>query len=66
MTPRFDVAVLGGGADPFYTEDLFRGTAAGVPDGRAVVFPGKGHLFAAGSRTSGAVSLGFLLAGSAS
>lgn len=58
--------VLGGGADPFYTEDLFRRTAAGVPDGRAVVFPGKGHLFAAGSRTAVAVSLGFLLAGSAS
>lgn len=58
--------VLGGGADPFYTEDLFRRTAAGMPDGRAVVFPGKGHLFAAGSRTAVAVSLGFLLAGSVS
>lgn len=63
---RATTLVLGGGADPFYTEDLFRCTAAGEPDGRAVVFSGKGHLFAASSRTSVAVSLGCLLAGSAS
>lgn len=37
--------VLGGAADHFYSEDLFRRTAAGIPNGRAVIFPGKGsHL----------------------
>ena len=53
--------VLGGTADRFYTEDLFRRTAAGVADGRAVVFPGKGHLYAAGSAPAASTALGFLL-----
>lgn len=60
---RAPTLVLGGIADPFYSEDLFRRTAAGVSDGRAVVFPGKGHTFAAGSRASVNISLGFVLAG---
>jgi pimeloyl-ACP methyl ester carboxylesterase len=55
--------VLGGSADPFYTEDLFRRTASKVPDGRAVVFPGRSHLYAAGSKTANSVALGFLLGG---
>jgi hypothetical protein len=37
-----------------------------VTEGRAVIFPGKGHLYAASSRTAVAVSLGFLIAGNAS
>ena len=57
--------VVGGGADRFYSTDLFRRTAAGVPDGRAVVFPHKGHTYAAASRTASSISLGFLLADSA-
>ena len=55
--------VLGGTTDVFYTEELFRRTAEGVPDGRAVIFPGKSHLFVAGSKVPAALGLGFLLAG---
>jgi len=56
--------VVGGEADPFYSADLFRRTAAGVQDGRAVVFPNKGHGYASVSRTASNIVLGFLLAGS--
>jgi pimeloyl-ACP methyl ester carboxylesterase len=55
--------VLGGTGDRFYTEDLFRRTAAGVPDGRVVLFPGKSHGHVAGSKVAAGVALGFLLAG---
>jgi pimeloyl-ACP methyl ester carboxylesterase len=55
--------VLGGGADRFYSEDLFRRTAAGIPDGRAVIFPGKGHIWAASSKASTNIALGFLIGG---
>jgi len=30
-------------ADPFYTEALFRETAAGIPGARLVLYPGMGH-----------------------
>jgi pimeloyl-ACP methyl ester carboxylesterase len=53
--------VLGGTADPFYSEDLFRRTAAGIPDGRAEVMPGKSHGYVAGSKVAAGVALGFLL-----
>lgn len=53
--------VLGGTADPFYSEDLFRRTAEGVPDGRAVIFRGKGHLYVSSSKTVAGIGLGFLL-----
>ena len=56
--------VVGGEADPFYSTDLFRRTAAGVQDGRAVIFPNKGHGYASASRTASNIILGFLLAGS--
>ena len=56
--------VVGGEADPFYSTDLFRRTAAGVQDGRAVIFPNKGHTYASASRTAANIVLGFLLAGS--
>jgi hypothetical protein len=55
--------VLGGTADPFYSEDLFRRTASGVPDGRAVIFRGKSHLYAAGSKAANSIALGFLIGG---
>src|SRR5689334_3084740 len=35
--------VLGGSADQFTSEDIFRRTAAGIPNGRVVIFHGKGH-----------------------
>jgi pimeloyl-ACP methyl ester carboxylesterase len=59
---RAPTLVLGGTSDPFYTEDLFRRTAAGVPDGRLHLFPGKGHLYAATHPISTAMALGFFLA----
>ena len=58
--------VVGGGADRFYSTDLFRRTAAGVRDGRAVVFRNGGHTYAATSRTACNIILGFQLAGFAS
>ena len=55
--------VLGGGRDAFYSEELFRRTAAGIPDGRVVIFPGKSHLYVAGSAVPAGVALGFLVGG---
>lgn len=55
--------VLGGTADDFYTRDLFERTAAGVPDGRAVVWDGMSHVGVAGGKMPAAVGLGYLLAG---
>jgi pimeloyl-ACP methyl ester carboxylesterase len=55
--------VLGGTADPFYSEDLFTRAAAGIPRGRVVLFRGKSHMHVAGSKVPAAVGLGFLLAG---
>ena len=60
---RAPTLVLGGAADHFYSEDLFRRTATGIPNGRAVIFPGKGHMWTAGSKTSASIALGFLLGG---
>jgi pimeloyl-ACP methyl ester carboxylesterase len=53
--------ILGGGADAFYSEDLFRSTAAAIPGGRVVILPGKSHLHVAGSKVPAAIGLGFLL-----
>jgi pimeloyl-ACP methyl ester carboxylesterase len=53
--------VLGGTADPYYSEDLFRRTAAAIPGGQAVIFPGKGHLYPATSKAAANIALGFLL-----
>ena len=55
--------MLGGTADAFYSEELFRRTAEGIPDGRAVLFPGKSHMYVAGSAVPAAVALGFLVGG---
>lgn len=54
--------VLGGTADGFYTRDLFERTAAGIPQGRAVVWEGRSHVGVAGGKVPAAVALGYLLA----
>lgn len=36
--------VVGGGKDAFYSTDLFRRTAEGIPRGRLVLYPDAGHL----------------------
>ena len=53
--------VMGGSADRFYSADLFRRTAAGIPDGRGVVMPGRSHLYLATSKTVAGIALGYLL-----
>lgn len=35
--------VIAGAADPFYTEELFRETARGIPGAKLVLYPGMGH-----------------------
>lgn len=55
--------VIGGSRDVAYTEELFRGTAAGVQDGRAHVFHGWGHMRASASTATTHLTLGFMLAG---
>lgn len=67
VEPRLDrvtapTLVLGGTADGFYTRDLFERTAAGVPQGRAVVWEGRSHVGVAGGKVPAAVALGYLLA----
>ena len=47
--------------DMFYSEELIRRTADGIPGGRAVLFPGKSHMYVAGSAVPAAVALGFLV-----
>jgi pimeloyl-ACP methyl ester carboxylesterase len=53
--------VLGGTKDRYYTEELFRRTASGIPDGRAVILPGKSHGYVAGSKETAGIALDFLL-----
>jgi pimeloyl-ACP methyl ester carboxylesterase len=55
--------VIGGGNDYFYSPELFRDTATGVQDGRAHIFPGRGHIWASSSTASTHLALGFMLAG---
>jgi len=42
--------VVGGDRDGFYSPDLFRATAAGIPGGRLCLYEGKGHVGALGKR----------------
>ena len=35
--------VVAGDKDPFYTEALFRETAAGIPNASLILYPGQGH-----------------------
>jgi pimeloyl-ACP methyl ester carboxylesterase len=58
---RAPTLVLGGTADRFYTEDLFRRTAAGIPQGRVVLFPGKPHGYPASAKLAVGIALGYLL-----
>lgn len=53
--------VLGGSDDSYHSEELFRLTAAGMPHGRVVIFPGKSHGYVGGSKVTAAMALGFLL-----
>jgi pimeloyl-ACP methyl ester carboxylesterase len=53
--------VLGGTEDSYHSEDLFRRTAAGIPNGRAVILPGKSHGYVGGSKVTAGIALGFLL-----
>jgi pimeloyl-ACP methyl ester carboxylesterase len=55
--------VVGGAKDAFYSEEMFRRTAAGVPDGRTHVFPTWGHVRTSGSAATAHLTLGFMLAG---
>ncbi len=54
--------VIGGEVDPFYGPELYERTAAGVQDGRAIVVPGKSHLYVAASKETASLALDFLLA----
>jgi pimeloyl-ACP methyl ester carboxylesterase len=54
--------VVAGDKDPFYTETLFRETAAGIPNARLILYKGMGHP-ASGKQFSQDV-LAFLLDGS--
>jgi pimeloyl-ACP methyl ester carboxylesterase len=40
---RAPTLVVAGSDDPFYTPELFRATAEGIPDARLVLYPGMGH-----------------------
>ena len=60
---RASTLVLGGTSDVFYSEELFRRTAEAIPDARVVIFPGKSHMYVAGSAVPAAVALGFLVGG---
>jgi hypothetical protein len=52
---------MGGTDDRFYSEDLFRRTAAGIPQGRVVLFPDRSHVHVAGSKLAAGLALGFLI-----
>ncbi len=54
--------VIGGAKDVFYTRELFEGTAAGVKDGRAHIYPDWGHGRTGMSSTTSSLALGFFLA----
>jgi pimeloyl-ACP methyl ester carboxylesterase len=58
---RAAALVMGGTKDRYYTEDLFRRTAAGMPDGQAIILPNKSHNYVAGSSKTAGIALDFLL-----
>jgi pimeloyl-ACP methyl ester carboxylesterase len=64
-TPRLSqvtapTLVVGGARDRFYSEALFSATAEGVPDGRLLLHPDKGHAGALSSRRTSDEVLRFL------
>ncbi len=52
--------VVGGGRDRFYGEELFTGTADGLPGGRLLLLPDKGHAGTLSSPRTSAEVLRFL------
>jgi hypothetical protein len=56
------VEVLVGGPYPRQLRPVAVQLMPGIPGGRAVIFPGKGHLYAAASKAAANIALGFLLA----
>ncbi len=54
--------VIGGTDDIFYPTQMFQQTADGVPDGRAYIHEGWGHMRTAASSATTNLTLGFLLA----
>jgi pimeloyl-ACP methyl ester carboxylesterase len=54
--------VIAGDQDPFYTETLFRETAAGIPNARLILYKGMGH--PASGKQFGRDVLAFLVDGS--
>jgi pimeloyl-ACP methyl ester carboxylesterase len=59
---RAPTLVVGGSEDLYYSEDLIRRTADGIPAGRLALFPGKSHSFAISSKPALEAGLDFLLA----
>jgi len=57
--------VVAGTEDVFYPRDALEDTASGIPDGRAHLFEGWGHMRASASKRTTNVMLGFLLADAA-
>jgi pimeloyl-ACP methyl ester carboxylesterase len=60
---RAPTLVIGGSADRYYSEGLFRRTATGIAGGQVVIFPRKGHLYAGASKATAELALGFALGG---
>lgn len=54
--------VIGGGKDTFNPAELIEETAAGVKDGRAHIYPNRGHNRTCMSSTTTNIMLGFMLA----
>lgn len=52
--------VIGGERDRFYSTDLFRQTAAGIPDARLTLLPGASHMGTFSSKAAIAEILAFL------
>ena len=57
------VRVVGGGRDRFYGVDLFRETAAGLPQGHLRLFPSRGHVGTMSAAEALDAALDFLAAG---
>lgn len=56
LTPRLPAIatptlVIGGGRDRYYGPDVFRDTSSGLPNGRLVLYPDKGHAGTSNRRT---------------
>jgi pimeloyl-ACP methyl ester carboxylesterase len=54
--------IIGGGKDRFYGTDLFRETAALIPQSQLQVFPRRGHVSVTSDRRAQAMIAAFLMA----